>query len=29
MCYSMITYINYRNIFPLWAMGRWLQAQKE
>lgn len=25
----MITYINYRNIFPLWAMGRWLQVQKE
>jgi len=25
----MITYINYRNIFPLWALGRWLQLQKE
>lgn len=25
----MITYINYRNIFPLWALGRWIQIQKE
>jgi len=25
----MITYINYRNIFPLWAIGRWLQINKK
>lgn len=24
----MITYINYRNIFPIWAIGRWLNVKK-
>lgn len=25
----MITYINYRNIFPMWALGRWMRARKQ
>lgn len=25
----MISYINYRNIFPIWALGRWMKARKD